>query len=826
MKKITMQKSLLAISITAILTGCGGGGGGGETTSSSIDATIQGKAAKGIIIGGDVVADEMNGDGTTKNANVGSAITGSDGKYSLDLNGDYEGGPIRITVSKNANTTTVCDAPSGCGPAGDLTLDNDPQNGTVDFGEQYKPTNLSMIALVPDAEDGETIDVQVTPFTNLAAQQAIGTGSLSVASITAANSEVSALLGGVDILRTEPVDITNLTGDENANAVAYAALSAAIIEAAADGTNEPDIESALNDLVSDFTGGQIQADDLEDIITDSQAVFTEVGAVDTSGLLADLQADVDDASGGVIDPEPNENAGDSDVELAKAFISDLRTWGTVIDAEITQPSLAFEEQVDMVNAAAELINEDVADDAISIAATVIGDVFDEVTGADANTLLTNYPTDFGTFTGTVVESIANGQVTYTITNASVTVPDEDPVDISLSVIAPNDGAELTSLDFGILYLNLDTPIATWVVDSGSITFVFAEAWTVDLSDEAGDPPVPDSIAFDFDASITRKIILVEDAPQDDPDPLTFNGRVAFTLYPTTDSTGDIISALPGSLTLGGSVSNASDANSFDFNFGLSILDAANIDPVNTPLEYASTYFENNGDYLIKWSYTEGDTFTYTSPDYIFTATLSAGDVMYSFNYGSSGASGTVTGPFATIEDFVAINPFFINYTYQVDIDGQGEYDRDTFASDYSSDGFDLFILDEPEVVYYDESNPLEGSAGLQFTAQLDGLPEADISITANATDFEAGNADLTVSYGLRSLSFDISNDTLDGEVGSVTITNQDGLELILNFDNFEDEDENNDVQEVTINDKKVADLEDIDNGLTKVSYIDGTFEIF
>lgn len=830
MKKYKFQKTLLALSIAAILAGCDSGSSSDDDDSVSIDASLQGTAAKGIIINGVVTADELNTDGSVSNANVGSATTGGDGSYSMDLNDDYEGGPIRITVTKNDDTTTVCDAISGCGPATDATLDEN-SNNEVDFGEQYKPSNLSMMALLPDAEDGETIDVQVTPFTNMAAEKALD-GSLSDTTITAANSEVSALLGGLDILRTEPVDITDLDGDEDANAVAYAALTAAIAEGAADGTNEPDLGQALSDLATQFAAGTFAANDMQDILDDAAAAFVASGALDTSGLLDVIQNDVDDAianSGGIIDPEPNPNAGDTDVELAKDFISDLRTWGTVIQAETEAPSLAFETQLDMVDAVYDTMDGGL-DKAIE---TGVDAIVDFSRGDWIETDLTGYVAHDGlepegTFTaGTISSTSTADGVEYAISGATVNTS-AGLVSLDMVIIAPEDQTPVSTVVLGIQSISADDGLATITVNSGTVTLNLGEEYTVDY--DAIDPPMPDvdSMVFDMDVSLTENKTVENNIVVDATDPVTFTGDLSFTVYPLADGNGQIINAVPGSLEMDGSVSNTT-GDSFDMNFSVSIPDAASITPLGTVYDLDSTYAENNGgDYLISWTNDDTD-FSYSHfTGNFLNATFDPNDLEVSYSYDNFGDVGGGVIPAASLDVFVdSISYLFDEFSNKIWIDGQGEYYRDfSTIPDYSVDGHVAFTLDEVDVEFFDQTQPLIGTAGLQFTAQLDGLPEADISITGSTTAFEAGNADMTVSYGTRSITFEVSNDTADGEVGEVTISNQDGVELILNFDNLEDLDETNDVRSVTINDKEIAIFEELDNGLTKVSYIDGTFETF
>ncbi len=66
-----------------------------------------------------------------------------------------------------------------------------------------------------------------------------------------------------------------------------------------------------------------------------------VGSIaDISGILAELQREVDAATGGSgsgsgssIDPTPGDTAGGSELAKVKAFVGDVRTWGSVIKDE-------------------------------------------------------------------------------------------------------------------------------------------------------------------------------------------------------------------------------------------------------------------------------------------------------------------------------------------------------------------------------------------------------------------------------------------------------------------------------------------------------------
>ncbi|NOX92295.1 MAG: hypothetical protein GXP18_07565, partial [Gammaproteobacteria bacterium] len=102
------------------------------------NVTLGGTAAKGIINLGNVVAEELKIDGTVL-AQVGGATTGSDGRYSLAVHDSYLGGPIKVTVSADANTQMKCDVPEGCGTRVDDGIEDTLNPTVVDFGEWYKP---------------------------------------------------------------------------------------------------------------------------------------------------------------------------------------------------------------------------------------------------------------------------------------------------------------------------------------------------------------------------------------------------------------------------------------------------------------------------------------------------------------------------------------------------------------------------------------------------------------------------------------------------------------------------------------------------------------
>ncbi len=649
---LKFRKTLLVLGISAALSACGGGSddnGGGDPVTA-IEATIAGTAAKGIIIAGNVVASELNADKTVKNENVGSTVTDSEGKYSLELNDSYEGGPIKITVTASDATTMVCDVVAGCGTAeaGD-PLDED-ANGTTDFGERYKPSSISMTALLPEAEDGETIDIQITPFTHMAAERAMSGSTLDDDAINNANSEVSALLGGIDILTTPPVDITDLDGDESPSAVAYAALTASIAGLApVDANGQPDIDQAVSTLAENFAAGTLAATDeggvdttiaLQEIIDQAGDVFAEANAEDTSDVLASLQDTIDDAGeGGTIDPDPNPNAGDSNVAKAKAFLTDLRTWGVTIGAEVETPSAAFEMQLDMSDEASDMIMNDAAGNALGYGAMAIGQFFmDEI--ADITEF--SDPDDDGSsnpFTAGTLAVNDDGDE-YSLTDAVITI-DEEEVTLDMTVQIPADGDTGKVITLAIKNISAEDSTSQIEVTNGSIALTLESDYTIDYdafdAETADEPSKPVKIELDFDAAFTQlKTAVVNDQGQLEldvaADPITFAATVSASLYPYSvevtedgDTYYEVLDVVPGSLSASGTISNTS-GDSFDVSLTASIPDAATIEPVNTVLTPYSSYATNNGgEHLISWAITDADgdgdddTFTYSHPWNNFSA---------------------------------------------------------------------------------------------------------------------------------------------------------------------------------------------------------------
>jgi len=694
----------------------------------------------------------------------------------------------------------------------------------IDFGEWYKPGNnsLTMTALVAEADTGDSIGVNITPYTHLAANRAMEAGSLSAAGIYNANSEVSNLLGGIDILNTRPLDITatNAVDDGTATEIAYAAfLSAIAVLADTTGEGNPDINGVLDVLTNSFSDGKITADDggmndnvisLQEIIDGASGTLDQIGIADISGTIVDLQADVDDASGGTVDPQPSQNTGGTALAKVKVFVSDVRTWGTVIEEETSAKGEAFGTQVDLASTAADLSMELVMGPALG---STIDAVFMHITGT-TTTELSGYevglPGDPQFTAGTIaysngIATITNGLIDGVTINVSVQLPDDEStatpdltVDVTSATLT-SDSSELT-INRGTLVISLATP---YLIDYEA------------MSEGTAAEPDISGASVNLDVALTQK--------QDESgatliSPVTFAGTLSTTLVNPVkdDTTGETTWITPATLTLAGNVSDTA-GNSLDASFTANISNADTFEPTG------ELDINTVRDDLVTWSYA-GDTFTLMSPDVTLTiqwdSSTGAATITETLNYGYSN-SYVATGPYDDIVDAVirsgAQLSGYSSYGLYVWIDGEGGYYAYLGSADFSTDGTASGKLFDPDFVLEDAGNWLAGTVGLNFTLQLTGLPEASVNISGERTDFEAGTATVTIAYDARKIVI-IGAFSNMSSTGSMTITNQDGVVMVIDGD-FEASTGN-----IKYNGQSYGNITQMSNGLTKITYIDGTFE--
>jgi len=807
-----------------------------NTSNTSKPVTFNGTAAKGIINKGLVVAKELKIDGSVL-AQVGNATTDITGSYNLTLGGNYSGGPIEVTISADPGTEMKCDVSTGCGTATDVTLDIN-NNGTVDFGEWYKLGTINMSALVASATAGDVVGVNITPYTHMATQRAKEAATLNSTAIFNANSEVSTLLGGINILTTKALDITDPTARQNASAteVSYAAFSAAIgILAPSTSSGAPNIDAALGKLADSFQGGTIAPSStttnsslisMQDIITATEMTLAKTNTVDTSGILAAVQTTVTaaEAAGGNIDPHPSTSAGDTNIAKVKTFITDVRTWGTVINAEMSAKSDAFSTQVNLASSAAnasqnflvssalnatiEAIMDKVSGNASSDLSTYTTGPLDSVTGASVSTS-TPIPLDPQFSAGSIVQSGDN----VTISGALIGGIN---VDMSLTLPAKNSALLAGSImKVNILSANFTSANADVVIKSGSnISLNLSKDYIVDYA--TGTNPEISAASVNLDISLTQKkgqdqvtgnSVALDSA-------ITFSGTLAATLGKSvTDTvTGNTAWVTPKNLTLAGNVSDAT-GNSLDAQFTVNITNADTFKPVGQlPI---GTIKPN----IATWNYT-GNSFVFTSANGYDDVTIQWNSpTSTTFTYGGIWGYSYEVGSYANLSEAVNLN-FYTPWNWENWIADEGLYFVDYGAADFSVSGSVSGRLIEPEfVIEGSAANQwLKGNLGLDFNLQLAGLPQASVNISGSRTDVSAGNASVTIAYGARQLmvTSDFTDTTTSAEV--VTITNQDGVKLVIPLDIGAS------TGNITLNGVGYATVSQ-SNGLMKITYNDGTLSL-
>jgi hypothetical protein len=568
-----------------------------------------------------------------------------------------------------------------------------------------------MSALIVDAAAGATVEVQVTPFTHMAAERAFAESMLEPAAIDGANSETSNLLGGIDILRTKPIDITDPGSIASATAseIAYAAITAAVASLApSDSQRQPDIGQALNTLAMSFEDGtldSVNAGDsdnviaLQEIIDSALETLGEVSVADVSGVLNGLQEDVNNAVDGIVDPDASDNAGDSDVDKAKAFIADFRTWGVTINGEITEPGGAFAEQVELAGEVFDLVDDEASILAIEAGAEAISQFAENQLG-----VLGDFESeDGGTFTSGTLSDVGDS---YVISDA-VYRSGSDDVELGMTVTISDDGVETDQIKLGVESIDANSLISRWEINAGLITIDLSEGYVVDYNATEDEldvvAPLIEGVAFEFDVAITSKVQNEDSVLVDAENPITFAGAISIVLV-KNDSADTL---LPSSFSINGGVTNQ-DEHGLEFELTASIPGA-----------------------------------------------------------------------------------------------------KDAVISD-----------DEPS----DDQEPVSAMIGLQFTAQFDDVPEASISLTAQGNTLEEGNVSLTIAYGVRSLEISATEGEAEGDQLVIEVTNLDGVSLAFEIDLLENDDSETTI-DLVLDGKKVGEVEPFDD-FTKVTYIDGTFEVF
>lgn len=310
-------KLALALAASMSLAACGGGGGsGGGGGGGETGAAAAGVASKGILINALIRAYELDANGQ-RSAPLGEATTDEKGEYTLTIGGNYNGGPVLFELVTTNDTSMVCDVPAGCGGAS--------------FG-QTVPLNDSefrLQAIVPQAAKGQSLSVQLTPFTTMAARRALNDArGVTAEAVAEANSEMSYVLG-VSVLSTKPADLTKSDLSDDANAATYAAFLAGVGSLA---FKEGGAASQIvENLAASFEDGKFDATDPVTI----QALVEAVREIANAPQLQDklprkvkhtlevIESEI--AEDGSYDPQPSSVANEDALAKGKDLVQQART---------------------------------------------------------------------------------------------------------------------------------------------------------------------------------------------------------------------------------------------------------------------------------------------------------------------------------------------------------------------------------------------------------------------------------------------------------------------------------------------------------------------
>lgn len=503
MKMLTRFPAIPAcLILTATLMTACGGGGDKKNAASPGSGTLSGSSTKGIIRNGVITVSQFDAAGDQ--VTIGTGRTTADGRYSLSY-ADYNGGLVLVCVTADAQTTVVCDASDGpnCGPSNGVAGDTN-ANGTFDLGEELPaPADFRMCTCLTEPP-AEGISAPITPFTNavvLRAEERAANEELRTALLNAA-SEVGQLLGGLDVLRLDPVDLSDADAVAGASpeALVYSALIAAVLGNSVDalGAGESlDLNAVVQRIVDSTAGGRIGLSDFRNLLREAQEQLLALGRSDRSGVLASLndQADAIEAGGGnSFDPEPNPDANADGISRARGLIRNLRNVYASIES-YDAPLEAVGLDLDAAGQAL-LASEAMAHD-VGNAMSAAGQFLvsapacaDENCAQTRNGVTTTFSSDGTTLTGSVS---GTSTVDSTVYDLLVTAP-------------ANRGDGATTLAFNIQRASVRNASARASTSQGTVTVVLNEAFdpaALEDEDTANDQDasIIDSVSVDAVATV-------------------------------------------------------------------------------------------------------------------------------------------------------------------------------------------------------------------------------------------------------------------------------------------------------------------------------------
>ncbi|TCS41413.1 hypothetical protein [Reinekea marinisedimentorum] len=804
------------IAIALAFAGCSSGGSDGDDSTTY---SASGAVAKGIIIGGQVTARELvDGDWVER----GSAITDESGAYTLDME-NYQGGIVVLSVASLPTTEMI---------------DDDPSSST--FGQSIAADpNLEMDSVIGSVGSGTVSNVPITPYTHMAA--AIVGKTLEAGSpvtddvVDNANSEVSVLVG-FDVINTAVVDVTN--ADAMANASAFeqqaAMLCAAVTMMVDESTSLADVVDLLADSFEDgifsSTDGILISD-----LTDAWSAIASNTAfddlVDDTVILqienktAAINTAVAASGDGSYNPEPSGNAGDPDIVIAKAVMSDMRSLvNNMLETDYDTPlDLVADEAGDVVD----LFDRDMAAIAefteLGIQTmleelSLSNDVYLEELELNSTTAVQVEVYDelvyLGDLTLSVTDPVAGAQI---VLSGTLTGSGEDAASVVYNDLTLSTNVPLED------FLNLMTDQTTYSLEvSGSVSSADSSIGMTDGTvTVVAEEPVSEGVEPSFSSISLSDMTLVLDS-----DGGTFTGTAGFSFVAVDEASvsaplyGDIAFLTLSSVDLSGDFALDSGAE-----FAASVsLDLSNSDTFDIAA------FLNQHNVVYVWMY---DVLSQTEIDNLVATGLLANDY-WELDYGHYWNS-TFAWTYDDVNGWLEADGSYASFAAVVDpeaalaeaMTSTSEYDVwwiDLWASSTGESELEAEIelgsLDETENSFLQ----LEFTLSTALTG-ISGMPNIEVTATVVRSALNAGSAVVQLNWDDDLYVMTLAVDDFDNEIASLTITNPDNASLILtNIDDDESMDEL--TGELLVGDSKIADIETLDNGLVKITYIDETIEIF
>lgn len=277
---------IILLMVTVLLTACGGGGGGsGDTEEAQADLTS---------ISGNVVAGPVSG--ATVNLYSVSATTGVTGSV-IDSANSNNSGVYNISF-RLGQTNSIFVNPILLQAGGGSYVDEATTN--------IVPLGTELQAIINDFSYGNNPNVVITPLTNMAVERAkIMLSPLIPANINAANEEVGAYFGGIDILHTIPINplIADSSDGASQDAIDYGLILAGLSQLAdtLGLTNPMDLVLALS---SDFSDGNFNGmSDTGPVQLNGSAMDPTTGTTMLASAISSFNSNLlSNISGGSISP--------------------------------------------------------------------------------------------------------------------------------------------------------------------------------------------------------------------------------------------------------------------------------------------------------------------------------------------------------------------------------------------------------------------------------------------------------------------------------------------------------------------------------------------